>query len=54
MNPTHERYKERAYNAVERLVSDTSVTPEETLESLREIRDEIDMRIDALVSDIEG
>ena len=54
MNEAHERLKSRAYNAVETLVSDTSVTQEETLESLREIRDEIDMRIDALVEETGG
>ena len=54
MNETHERLKSIAYDAIETLVSDTSVTQEETLESLREIRDEIDMRIDAIVEEMRG
>ena len=54
MNETHEWLKSRAYKAVETLVSDASVTQEETIESLREIRDEIDMRIDAIVEEMRG
>lgn len=44
---------EEAKEALNKYFSDTDRTPSETVEGLRELRDEIDVMIDAIRSDME-
>jgi len=40
--------------AIEELFSDTSVTQENTLEQLEEVRDDIDMKIECIKNDLKN
>jgi hypothetical protein len=46
--PKTQRLIEEAKAAIEALFSDTSVSQETTLEALRELADDLDMKIEAL------
>ena len=43
---------EEAKYAISVVFSDTSVSPEDTLANLKDLRDDLDVRIDALIVDI--
>ncbi len=47
----HTALTEKARRAISDLFSDRSVTPEQTAESLAELRDEINVMIEAIESD---
>ena len=44
----HEKLKQDALDAIDKLHSDTSVSPETTLDSLEEVMEHLEMSIDAL------
>ncbi len=44
---------DEALNAINRMYSDRSVSPETTRENLRGLRDEIDLLLDAIQQDIQ-
>ncbi len=48
---THDEKLQAALRAVDAVAGDVSVGPSTTRESLKEIRDAIDMRLDALAGD---
>lgn len=52
MNPNHEALKAAAIAAVDNLASDTSVDLETSKDSLEEVRDEINSRLDGIRADI--
>lgn len=45
--------KEQIIEAIDELFGDTSVSPEETLEALMDIRGNLDMKIGAIEADLE-
>ena len=47
----HELLKKKALDAVEELFGDTSVSQDQTRDSLNEIKDEINHRLDAIAAD---
>lgn len=47
----HEKLVEAAREAIEKVFSDTSVSPEKTDESLRELAEEIDFKLNAIRAD---
>ena len=49
---SHDRLLKAAKEAIDRLFSDTSVSQETTMEDLRELRDDLDIRIEGLISDM--
>ena len=51
---SHENLCEKAKEAIQAIHSDTSVSLEQTLDSLEELRGEIDILIDAVETDIEN
>jgi hypothetical protein len=48
---THERLKKDALRAIDEVFSDTTVSAEETLETLTELLDEIEMKRGALIAE---
>jgi len=44
--------KEKATQDIERIFSDTSISQEDTIIVLEELRDDIDMKIEAIKSDL--
>lgn len=48
----NKRLLKAALNAIERLFSDTSVSQEKTLESLDELRDDINVKMECIKTDL--
>lgn len=51
---THEKLIDIAKLAIDKVFSDTSVPAKTTLDSLQTLRDEIEMKIDAVKNDVYG
>lgn len=51
---SHEHLCEKAKEAIQAIHGDTSVSLEQTLDSLEELKGEIDILIDAVETDIEN
>jgi len=51
---SHEHLCEKAKTAIQAIHGDTSVSIEQTLNSLKDLRDEIDILIEAVETDIEN